>query len=58
MVLMLDDGADAVALKRTKTVVAAVPNTLRARLDVLIDVHDIPLLRLYSIRLETPVIAF
>ena len=54
--LILDDGADEVALKRIITVAASLPNTFRCRLDALTDVHVVPLSTLYSIVFEMPVI--
>ena len=54
--LMLDDGAVAVALVRIITVAAASQNKLRGRFDAVTSVQAAPLLRLYSIALETPVI--
>ena len=56
--LILDDGAAAVALTRTKTVIEALPIALRGILDPVTDVQVVPPLRLYSIELDTPVIAF
>jgi len=52
----LDDGADAVALVRTKTVEAASPNALRGMFDAVTDVQDVPPFRVNSIALVTPVI--
>lgn len=54
--LMLDDGVVAVALTRTMTVVATLPNELRGIVVAATDVHEDPLLRLYSIAVDTPVI--
>jgi hypothetical protein len=56
-VLIMDTGADAVALVRTMTVVAALPNMVLGILVPETDSQDVPLLRLYSIADETPVIA-
>jgi hypothetical protein len=58
MLLMADDGVVAVALIRTKTVVAAFPIALLGMLVPLTDVQVSPLLRLNSIAFDTPVIAF
>jgi len=52
---MLDDGALAVALVRTIIVKAAFPNVLRVKYVAVTGVHEVPLLRLYSIAVETPV---
>ena len=49
---------DAVAFMRTMTIVAEFPNTLRGMLESLTDVQLVPLFRLYSIVVETPVIMF
>ena len=54
--LILDDGADAVALVRIMTVAAASPNKLRCKNDAVTFVQAAPLSRLYSIAVETPVI--
>ena len=56
--LIVDDGAVAVALTRTMTVVAAFPNTLRGIVVDATVVQEVPLLRLYSIAVDTPVITF
>jgi hypothetical protein len=56
MLLMLDDDNVVVALIRTITVTAVLPNALLGMLDPVTDVQDAPLLRLNSIVLETPVI--
>jgi len=58
MLLIEDEGADAVALTRTITTVSAFPKTLRAIAVPLTDVQAVPPFRLYSIELVTPVIAF
>lgn len=58
MVLILDDGADAVALTRTMTTAAALPIALRDMDVPVTDAHDDPPSKLYSIADETPVTAF
>ena len=53
--LIFEDGAAAVALLRTMTVAASLPNTLLGRYVAVNDVQEVPPLRLYSIAVETPV---
>ena len=54
--IIADEGAEAVALVRTITVLAVSPSTVRDMLVELSATHDAPLSRLYSIEAETPVI--
>ena len=54
--LMFDEGADAVALVLTITVTASLPIALRVMFLAVAGIQVVPLLRLYSIEVVTPVI--